>query len=192
MKRAKRGWSVAWCVLSRFEEHRFVTSFKNLLGNLGNLAVFLLVSATPLTSLTVTDVNTHCSSPTEPRFGIFVMNLLGINTYEGATTRARMHIILLVASLLRMEVITGFLIAPLISRRPRMTVVHRLAEEKKDDGVLYWKPTFTEVNLPAFSRPPKMIVFDKDVRRMNESCCLFCLHRTHANLHISCHHHCIH
>lgn len=36
-------------------------------------------------------------------------------------------------------------------------------EEKKDDGILYWEPSLKdEIQLPSFSRLPKMIVFDKD------------------------------
>ena len=38
----------------------------------------------------------------------------------------------------------------------------RFAEEKKDDGVLYWEAGLSDVELPSFPTRPKMIVFDKD------------------------------
>ena len=39
------------------------------------------------------------------------------------------------------------------------------AEEKKDDGILYWEPSFNGFQLPSFKKRPKMIVFDKDGMR---------------------------
>lgn len=38
----------------------------------------------------------------------------------------------------------------------------RFAEEKKDDGIVYWEAGLSNVELPALSTLPKMIVFDKD------------------------------
>jgi hypothetical protein len=49
------------------------------------------------------------------------------------------------------------------SVRPTMTIMSQYVEEKKDDGILYWEPSFNGFEpLPSLKTRPKMIVFDKD------------------------------
>jgi hypothetical protein len=49
------------------------------------------------------------------------------------------------------------------SIRPTMTIMRQYEEEKKDDGILYWEPSFNGFEkLPSLTTRPKMIVFDKD------------------------------
>jgi hypothetical protein len=45
-----------------------------------------------------------------------------------------------------------------------------IADEKKDDGLLYWEAGNSGVQLPEFKTRPKMIVFDKDVRTVLGFC----------------------
>jgi hypothetical protein len=45
-----------------------------------------------------------------------------------------------------------------------------IADEKKDDGFLYWEAGNSGVQLPEFKTRPKMIVFDKDVRTVLGFC----------------------
>jgi hypothetical protein len=44
-----------------------------------------------------------------------------------------------------------------------MTIMSQYDEEKKDDEILYWEPSFNGFEkLPSLKIRPKMIVFDKD------------------------------
>lgn len=48
-------------------------------------------------------------------------------------------------------------------RPTTMTLMSQYEEEKKDDGILYWEPSFNGFEpLPSLKTRPKMIVFDKD------------------------------
>ncbi len=96
------------------------------------------------------------------RFAIHVMNLLN--------KRTTWLLIIIISSLLQAS--SAFLTtrsARVIDQRRRMPMMvetRLFAEEKKEDGVLYWETGDSGVQLPVFKTRPKMIVFDKDVRTL--------------------------
>jgi len=115
----------------------------------------------------------HCyrrSTSTVQRFTTYMPNLLArirVHTCEGFRRRKWM-LILFFASLLCMHQASSFVVTP----RHRPTTMARFAEEKKDDGVLYWEVGISDILLPSFQTRPKMIVFDKDGTTANLLCLL--------------------